>query len=375
MKKKKNSNIFNHLLCHVVSISLKRKEVKKILDKAKFDYSDLDQIGIHQLIKDELSDDTVLSKRIFRYLNNKYASELKKFKDYSIKEWVDFLNKNLSIDNLASSIWISATLKDLTKEESLKIFNIINIFIPYYLEDSIAKERELELNQKNIIALEKKYLQLTTQRQEEINKFKTIIKENDLIIDSLKKQSIINVNKVNKEKSPVNLAYESKWEKKYNISKEKNKELIKEKSKLKRDIKEYKKLIKDYEQDILLLNTELNEIRNCDKCKFDSSNIPAECPKKILLVGGLEGLKSSYAQLANQMSLNLDYHNGCCKNGIESLSNKIGRCDAVICPIDINSHSACLAVKRFCKKMNKSFYMVNRSSISSLEETLKEICS
>ena len=57
------------------------------------------------------------------------------------------------------------------------------------------------------------------------------------------------------------------------------------------------------------------------------------------------------------------------------LGSRVLQADAVICPVDINSHAACLAVKKLCKKERKEFYMLHKSSISTVYNTLVSIAN
>jgi dethiobiotin synthetase len=51
----------------------------------------------------------------------------------------------------------------------------------------------------------------------------------------------------------------------------------------------------------------------------------------------------------------------------------VKRAEAVICPINCNSHRACLCVKKLCKELNKPCVLMRNSGLGSLKRTLLEL--
>ncbi|MCD4805265.1 MAG: DUF2325 domain-containing protein [Desulfobacterales bacterium] len=49
----------------------------------------------------------------------------------------------------------------------------------------------------------------------------------------------------------------------------------------------------------------------------------------------------------------------------------VRRSDMVLCPVNCNSHNACLCVKKLCKKYCKPVQMLPSSSSSSISQALK----
>jgi hypothetical protein len=90
---------------------------------------------------------------------------------------------------------------------------------------------------------------------------------------------------------------------------------------------------------------------------------------------GMTKLRLFYGQLVTKMGGQFEYHDGYKYNGPETLSRLVDRSDVVICPVDVNSHSACLHVKKWCKKLNKPYYMLRSSSISTIHQTLTEVAA
>jgi len=89
---------------------------------------------------------------------------------------------------------------------------------------------------------------------------------------------------------------------------------------------------------------------------------------KIAFIGGLDRLEQHYKEVSKSLGCELYYHNG---KGKEDRIRKIVRkCDLVFCPVNINSHNACMTAKKICKKYNKPCVFLKSSSVSSFKRVL-----
>ena len=66
----------------------------------------------------------------------------------------------------------------------------------------------------------------------------------------------------------------------------------------------------------------------------------------------------------------LDYHNGSLQGGTRQLERSLRRADIILCPVNCNSHGACIKVKNLAKKHNKTFYMLPNGSLSTISRLL-----
>ncbi len=90
------------------------------------------------------------------------------------------------------------------------------------------------------------------------------------------------------------------------------------------------------------------------------------CPRRILIVGGIGRMEPVYRQLIEKMGDELEYHEGHLGSGGNKLKNSVQRADMVLCPVNCNSHSACLMVKKLCKKYEKHLHIMKNFSISAI---------
>ncbi len=104
-----------------------------------------------------------------------------------------------------------------------------------------------------------------------------------------------------------------------------------------------------------------------DKC-------PRFCDKCILFVGGLDRLEPHYRSLVEkEFGARFMRHDGDCHNGQARLINMVKRAEAVICPLNCNSHRACLCVKKICKELNKPCVLMRNSGLGSLNRVLTNL--
>ncbi|MBC2695683.1 MAG: DUF2325 domain-containing protein [Desulfobacteraceae bacterium] len=93
------------------------------------------------------------------------------------------------------------------------------------------------------------------------------------------------------------------------------------------------------------------------------------CGKRILIVGGITKIKAFYRRAIEKKGAVFEYHDGWGKHGLEVL---VRRSDMVLCPVNCNSHNACLNVKKLCKKYCKRVHMLPSSSLSSISQALSK---
>ncbi len=106
----------------------------------------------------------------------------------------------------------------------------------------------------------------------------------------------------------------------------------------------------------------------CDTCEcaVDRRQV------KVLYVGGVEKLCPHYREVAELIGAEFHRHDGMERSG--RLGALIESADVVICPVDCNSHQACLRVKNECKKADKPYEMLRSSSISAFSRAVTKYC-
>ena len=94
------------------------------------------------------------------------------------------------------------------------------------------------------------------------------------------------------------------------------------------------------------------------------------CAKRVFMIGGITKMKAYYRDIVEKAGGQFDYHDGYLKNSNANLAAKVKRCDVVVCPVNCNSHNACLRVKKLCQQYNKKLMILNSASLSAVTQAL-----
>ncbi len=108
---------------------------------------------------------------------------------------------------------------------------------------------------------------------------------------------------------------------------------------------------------------------DCSKCSNKCAC--ATCPLRVLVVGGIERMESRYRELVEGKGHIFEYHAGHQRKGGNKLDNCLLRADVVLCPVNCNSHTACLQVKKLCKKYGKNLHMMRNFSLTALGSAIE----
>ena len=99
------------------------------------------------------------------------------------------------------------------------------------------------------------------------------------------------------------------------------------------------------------------------------------CRQRVLIVGGIERMESRYRKLVEEEGGGiLEYHAGHMRGGKKQLEKCLQRADVVLCPVNCNSHGACLMVKNLAKKYRKPVHMMPNFSISAVAGVISAHC-
>ena len=109
---------------------------------------------------------------------------------------------------------------------------------------------------------------------------------------------------------------------------------------------------------------------NGDNCCQDACPQYQLCAKRVFMIGGITKMKSYYKDIVENAGGQFDYHDGYMKNGHTNLEARVKRCDLVLCPVNCNSHNACLKVKKLCTRFQKSLKILGNSSLSAVSQAL-----
>ncbi|PID62151.1 MAG: hypothetical protein CR986_02140 [Ignavibacteriae bacterium] len=364
--------------CAIIGNCLTVAEQRKILKKAKYAEKKLTDIDCHEILSAELSKNTPLKIRIEKFLSAKYKGELFFWDNLRDFEYKKELIKKTKEPNAGGHIYGLLKQPDIPKNELYQITGIIHVL-------TFNKVHEYETscnNKKSSEIIESLSFQLKKQKERN-NKLNLDIKK--LKNNNLKQSKISKKLEVENEKLKSDFAAVEELKNEKVILKEKIARLFNKVSDLENEIERKKEKEKILEMEILnrnkiikAQNNELDKLQpsynfneyNCENC------INRElCGKRILLVGGLSKMTTFYRSAVEDLGGIFDYNDGYLKNGDSALKESIKKADFILCPVDVNSHNACLSVKIHSKKFNKPFYMLKNSGLSSISRKINEIAN
>jgi hypothetical protein len=91
------------------------------------------------------------------------------------------------------------------------------------------------------------------------------------------------------------------------------------------------------------------------------------------VLGGVEGMAGTLRQCLEERGFSCFYHPGHMTSGCRRLEEAVRRSRCVLCCLRCNSHGACLAAKKFCRKHGVPIRFVPNVSISSIKKILTEV--
>ena len=370
--------------CSIIGTCLTISEQKKILTKEKISYKGFSLYDIHSTMLLNSREENCLSRRLNNLLNKKYSKEILEFSDCDERRFLSIWDERLKTGEISGPYWAAMSREDFTVNTRNRLFGDVHMLSHINggeargsLKEAVKVKEENDKLSK-ILKQGKEARREMTRRLTALEKslaemegnYNRVIIENARLIEELTEiNSDKHFDKLKTENTALkNLVSGSE-------DKLKNYEQIVES--LKNERGKMVSNLSGLEETNNHLRDELNRsiqqffsiYQQCDE-SCPAFNL---CSKRILLVGGITRLRSLYRNLIEEKGGVFDYHDGYMRGGENILEEKIGHSDVVLCPVDVNSHNACLSVKRICKKSRRSYQMLPSSSLTSIGRALVDI--
>lgn len=361
--------IDGRLRCPVIGNCLSLSEQKKILKKAGVAYKRLSDFEIHTTLTQGISEESPLSLRTQNYLNNKYKVLIANTGVCSTSDFFSNWKKGLKHGEIDGLLWIAVVKLNLSEDEIDTLFGDIHMLM--HAQGNIVRRGLRKVDQ-----LKEENKKLTSKLQSTQKR----------VLETSNELSLLNKKLIETEKKLDGFVHD-------------NKKLLKRDStRIEENLK------KENERLVVKLHIHINKIHTLDnvinserivtkklrtelaslkKIKVqEGSQIKSDCStcisydlcqKRILLVGGMTKLRPFYQKLVENTGGEFKHHDGHNGGSKHRLENWVDWADIVLCPVDVNSHSACLNVKRTCKKLDKSYQMLSSSSVSSISRALESV--
>ncbi|MDO4768532.1 MAG: DUF2325 domain-containing protein [Pseudomonadota bacterium] len=374
--------------CPVVGMCLSVKEQRLLCRKAGAGVQVKSDFGIHEMIVATMTGENPLSRKLENMLAKKYEASCSIYLDMAEADFLDCWHRALESGDYGGLLW-AAAVRPLSNTALVDVFGSLHMAMHEHAKMycDLKKARE---------AAEEKYLQLKGCVRENEKQRRMLHSENEQLRESLARtreqleelrherdDAVSRIAAAPEEKSgPAQIRMDEIQEEIAALKKqveEKDLELLQltgqfldleeERDSLREEVEAHRAVAAAMREAV----PEAEAPEGCS-CSPDCPSYDL-CKKRILIVGGIERMESAYRKLVEERGGILEYHAGHMKSGGRALENSVQRADLVLCPVNCNSHGACLMVKNLGKKYKKPVHMLPNFSLSTLARTVEEIHS
>ncbi len=370
--------------CATIGTCLTLSEQKKILAKEKCDPGRYTPYEIHCVMISQAKSENRISRRMNTLLNHKYREEIREFSGCDERVFLPIWNKRLAEGKICGLYWVAVTNKHFSDAMLARLFGDVHMLshinggeIRSSLQEAVRiKEENTQL--KDTLRREKK-------TRKEMMKNLYVLEKNLTIMENKYRAAIL-------ESSDLTAQLTG------DSSRAQIERLAAENASLREQLVNSEERVKTGEASIASLEDERDTMQleafdlrekndhltrefhdtiqqffaiyqECDEScpAFDL------CKKRILIVGGITKMKNLYRDLIEHKGGVFAYHDGYMRGGENVLEEKVRQSDVVLCPVDVNSHNACLSVKKICKKREKPYWMLPNSSLTSITQSLMRV--
>lgn len=374
--------------CPVVGMCLSVKEQRLLCRKVGAGVQVKSDFGIHEMIVATMTGENPLSRKLENMLAKKYEASCSIYLDMAEADFLDCWHRALESGDYGGLLW-AAAVRPLSNTALVDVFGSLHMAMHEHAKMycDLKKARE---------AAEEKYLQLKGGVRENEKQRRMLHSENEQLRESLARTRE-QLEELRHERDDAVSRIAAAPEEKSGSAQIRMDEMQEEIAALKKQVEEKDLELLQLTGQFLDLEEERDSLREeveahravaaamreavpeaeapegCS-CSPDCPSYDL-CKKRILIVGGIERMESAYRKLVEERGGILEYHAGHMKSGGRALENSVQRADLVLCPVNCNSHGACLMVKNLGKKYKKPVHMLPNFSLSTLARTVEEIHS
>jgi len=374
--------IHDHLKCPVVGTCLTMDEQKKILKKAGYSIKNCSTNEIHGKFVKDLSDENRLSKCIDAYLNSKFKKEISEFYALDRSLFLDAWKRHFKKGETSGLLWVAATRADMSEEDICSIFGDIHMQMHLNAAQNMKVRQRLSSQKEENRKLDQRLKESTWIRRALKKENERLEKELEKLhgrYTSLEKERLVFENNLSELRGNTGItgleAENRKLQEKLRkisgesaIYEQRLKALQHHNDRLVSELESQREINGHFQKK---LESNIRQISNLNRCDETCPSFDL-CRKRILIVGGITRMESLYRQMIEENGGIFEYHNGHMKGGPKGLENQVRRADVVLCPVNINSHNACLLVKKLGKKYSRPVQMLAGSGLGVISRALSE---
>lgn len=358
--------------CPLVGIGLTFTEQKRLLKTMSLPPVEPTPFELHELFVNAASTENPLSRKVSQLLRRKYEREAAPLRELDEETFLARWKTAFADGQYAAFLWAAATRGDLSDDARRTLYGAVHMAMHGAAEERVLlRQRLAELERKNA---------------QQANRIRTLKERETSLRDEMSRleearriQAQENV-ALRDERNRLRADLEAFYEASPALWELRGPELEAENATLRDSLETMSKRFavqQELVQSLLKQNRTsfddrllMNSGSCCDRACDESCPSFDLCRKRVLIVGGVERMEPLYREFIEGGGGVLDYHNGSLQSGARQLERSLRRADIILCPVNCNSHGACIKVKNLAKKHKKTFYMLPNGSLSTISRLL-----
>ena len=373
----------NHFFkCPTIGMCLTLAEQKQLLKKLGLLGKTDGAYDIHEKLVASLESENRLSRRVDSLLDRKYGKKIMPLLSLGADAFVAKFKADMENGDVAMALWAAGIHPHLSLEACRIIFGEIHMSMHWAAEERLRISHKLARQERDVALLKERGKTLSGEHRsmrKELDGFRNKYKRlESALVASRRENAHLQASLATLEhpRQAMDLEAENHALGQDNASLALRLEkalrqvaiLEEENHRLKMKIDEVSTLNNHVQEETEAIIGEMSSWNRCDSTcpSFDL------CKKRILMVGGITRIKALYRELIESHGGVFEYHDGYIKKGAKYLEGCFKRADMVICPVNCNSHAACLIVKNLGKKHNKPVHLLPNSSLSAISQVISK---
>lgn len=385
--------IETHFKCPVIGAVVSVEKHRQILKKCGYNVRNMKPYEYHQQLMSKLFEENNVSIKVNNYLRSRARKSMLTVHGKTDKEIRQLWKKQSAMGNVGPLMYAIVSYEETGVELLQDVYGEVHMQAHANMTQIFDIRKKLAAADESVQREKKKIGRKKVEIQELARTNKTLLKRNREL-----EQEYIEMrgrfNDIESKLSPDHFLAEENSRLKGTIVQletglERQNETIRIKEREKRSLqielfslKQEKELVEEQMQALIDGISALNVMEPSDACSCCEDGCTGEncrkelcpqyqlCAKRVFMVGGITKMKSYYRDIVEKAGGKFDYHDGYLKQSSANLEARVKRSDLVICPVNCNSHNACLRVKKLCTRYNKQLKILSSSSLSAITHAL-----
>ncbi len=366
------------LHCSIIGTCLTNAELRQILRKAGVSNADrLSDHGLHHEAVSLCSKRNAASKLVHKALDRKHRCTINQFNRAKSKDevhalWRGFLEKG----EIPGSYWAVLTHAHSDNELIQTVFADVHMLSHLVGAANRADIRRLrELEQENAGIQEKVQQQQARLRDAIVERDETIQGLRASLADALTSNG--KGTECGDSAGDTTAEVIAYLKNKLERQAERTRRLEARLEAMTSELAQSRKECSESRRWILELQAELEAAEACLSPACPTGEIATGendlCGRAVLYVGGRSNHIPQLRKLAEERGADFLHHDGGVEDNSYSLTALVARADAVLFPVDCISHGAVTAVKRTCRQLDKRYFPLRSSGLTSFAGALQHL--